>query len=799
MSQSDREKLTELCRPKIPDELWRLLCPLKSVLSFMNTGAHPDDETTSMLAALALRDGIQVSHACANRGEGGQNAIGTESGAQLGAVRTREMERAAEVIGMTQYWLSERPGDAIDDFGFSKSGDETLENWGEEHTLARFVRILRRERPDIVCPTFLDIPGQHGHHQAMTRSAFKAVEMAADENAFPDQGLPVWQVKKLYLPAWSGAGDAYDDDVPPPKTTVQVDASGTDPIQGADYAQIAQYSRSFHRTQAMGRWVDAGQDTVIPLHLVWEFSGKTGGENAISDGLPVRLGDLADFAGAPELAQGLQQAQSNIDQAIAAWPDVDAIGRLARAALQTIDRVRQECPEKATVEIDHRLAAKRRQLARVIFHCCGVVCRLSLSENEVRAGDEILARLELTAPGLDFHANLILPMGWTATPWQNGECRISVGRDEPVSNPYPDTWFPDRPNGRVHVELSWMQDDMEIMHWVDAAERLQILPANSARLLPDRAIINLADPRPVIVAVDNRQPPGSEPALSVRPGLTVQPHKTGLEIIADNDLAAGIYDLPLTLQGKATQQVFRMQHDHTGATNLCTPATLTVRALDVVLPKGRFAYIGGGNDQTDHWLRQLGLPIVSLDAQAIGGARFEDFDSILIGIFAFRANPALANRLGDLHSWVRDGGNLVTLYHRPWDNWDPERTALARLEIGKPSIRWRVTDQNAAVTHLLPEHPLLNIPNVIGQDDWQEWHKERGLYFAKSWDAAYGSLLAMSDEGEAPLRGALLTGDFGKGRHSHTSLILHHQVEHLVPGAFRLLANLLLPVNGAQR
>ncbi len=51
----------------------------------------------------------------------------------------------------------------------------------------------------------------------------------------------------------------------------------------------------------------------------------------------------------------------------------------------------------------------------------------------------------------------------------------------------------------------------------------------------------------------------------------------------------------------------------------------------------------------------------------------------------------------------------------------------------------------------------------------------------------------MADPGEAPLQGALLSGDIGKGRHVHTSLILHHQMEMLVPGAFRLMANLVTP------
>jgi len=52
-------------------------------------------------------------------------------------------------------------------------------------------------------------------------------------------------------------------------------------------------------------------------------------------------------------------------------------------------------------------------------------------------------------------------------------------------------------------------------------------------------------------------------------------------------------------------------------------------------------------------------------------------------------------------------------------------------------------------------------------------------------------LIEMADAGEAPLRGALLSAQIGKGRHSHVSLIVHHQMDNLVPGAFRLMANLV--------
>jgi hypothetical protein len=94
---------------------------------------------------------------------------------------------------------------------------------------------------------------------------------------------------------------------------------------------------------------------------------------------------------------------------------------------------------------------------------------------------------------------------------------------------------------------------------------------------------------------------------------------------------------------------------------------------------------------------------------------------------------------------------------------------------------------------LVPDHPLLAGPNGIGAGDWTGWHKERGLYFAAEWDPVYQPLLAMHDLGEAPLEGALLSARIGQGRHTHTGLLLHHQLDRLVPGAFRLLANLVQP------
>ncbi len=105
----------------------------------------------------------------------------------------------------------------------------------------------------------------------------------------------------------------------------------------------------------------------------------------------------------------------------------------------------------------------------------------------------------------------------------------------------------------------------------------------------------------------------------------------------------------------------------------------------------------------------------------------------------------------------------------------------------------RLSAPAAAVSVLAPDHKLLTHPNRIGDGDWTGWVRERGLYFASEWAPEYRPLLTMADAGETPLSGGLLSAPYGAGRHTHVALALHHQAAALVPGALRLLANLIQP------
>ena len=192
-------------------------------------------------------------------------------------------------------------------------------------------------------------------------------------------------------------------------------------------------------------------------------------------------------------------------------------------------------------------------------------------------------------------------------------------------------------------------------------------------------------------------------------------------------------------------------------------------------------------------MRRLGLDVTDLGEADLTTGSLADFTTIVVGIFAFGLRRDLKAATDRMHRFVEKGGHLVTLYHRPTDAWDPERTPPRRLVIGSPSLRWRVTDPAAPITVLQPDNSLLTYPNRIEAGDWQGWDKERGLYFAAEYDAAYEELLSVNDVGEQPLKGALVSARIGQGRHTHVALVLHHQLDKLVPGAFRLLANLVQP------
>ncbi|MBF0677786.1 MAG: PIG-L family deacetylase [Devosia sp.] len=772
----DRDRLRRRATQPRLVALHRALGRLRSTVTVMNTGAHPDDEHNDMLATLRHQHGARIIVACSTRGEGGQNTLGPERLGPLGVLRSREMEEAARVIDADIAWLGHGPDDPVHDFGFSKSGPDTLGRWGEDRTIDRLVRAYRQFRPDIVIPTFLDVPGQHGHHRAMTDAAERALALAADP-AYITEGFSPWRVAKYYLPAWSGGGDTYDDELPPPPATTTITANGPDAATGMSFDRLGEVSRAYHASQNMGFWRHPPH-TSWQLHLV---GGAT--ETSIFDQLPTRLTDLG---GTPALAE----ADAAIEAAIAAFPDADKL----ITALLTARRAILAATPGIAPEHAHRLTRKLREIDAVLALAAGIDISAALSAASLIPGASIdliieadpgrASALTITPrahPAITAPAAASLDTGRT-------ELTISASPEAPIGNPFHPDWHSLGGNGLLSLEVTAIVAGETISFALDTEEPLVIDPAHAVSISPDALIIPTGTTAPQTIAIKGASPRSL--ALPALPGLAIGTTDAGLTLTPSADLAPGRHSLPISVNGQPAYAVTPIAYPHIGRTRFVRPQTLDILALDLTLPKTRIGYIGGGADNVGLWLERLGVDVTPLGPDALSGD-LTPYDTIVVGLFAFGTRPDLAAAIAKLHEFVRAGGHLVTLYHRPGDNWRPDVTPPLPLTIGSPSLRWRVTNPAAPVTLLDPEHPLFTGPNRITTADFDGWDKERGLYFASSWDSAYTPLLSMSDAGESPLTGSLLSAKIGEGRHTHTSLVLHHQMDKVVPGAFRLMANLL--------
>src|SRR5690606_12657833 len=346
----------------------------------------------------------------------------------------------------------------------------------------RLVRAYRAERPDIVIPTFLDVPGQHGHHRAMTEAAEEAVRLAADPAAFPEhmaEGLSPWQVGKFYLPAWSGGGGTYDDELPPPNATVTVSAPGVDPATGAAYAEIGEWSRAFHASQGMGHWVPEPK-TEWPLHLKL---GGSGAETDIRDHLPATLADLVHGLD-HETADALEVAQARIDQALEAFPDRPGIVEALVDAARHIKAAEARLSAMERERIGHRLARKLAEIDAALGCAAGIAAVAWVEPAALVPGGTGTLHVQVpSTEGTPVEIVPVLPEGVSHGAPVHGKSVTSfplkVSASAPVANAYPPGFSSLFGGGKIRVRLKAEIGGRRIEVLADPEEPVEIVPKHS--------------------------------------------------------------------------------------------------------------------------------------------------------------------------------------------------------------------------------------------------------------------------------------------------------------------------------
>jgi hypothetical protein len=236
-----------------------------------------------------------------------------------------------------------------------------------------------------------------------------------------------------------------------------------------------------------------------------------------------------------------------------------------------------------------------------------------------------------------------------------------------------------------------------------------------------------------------------------------------------------------------------IRYDHIPPQTLFPPARVSLVRTEVKLLSHRVGYVMGPGDEVPDGLRQLGAEVTLLGPAELARGDLARFDAIVTGVRAFNTRPDLRANMGRLLEYSQNGGTVVVQYNvleggfgggnpRLLDNIGPWP-----IRIGRD----RVSVEEAPMVPVSPDHPLLQAPNRIVEDDYRGWVQERGLYFAAEWDNRYQPVWTMHDPGEPPRPGGVLYARHGKGVYIFTALSWFRQLPAGVPGAYRIFANFL--------
>ncbi|WP_080778464.1 PIG-L family deacetylase [Chryseobacterium phocaeense] len=806
-------------RPSKSSEIYRELKTLKHLPKVLYLAAHPDDENTGLLSWLINDQNVETGYLSLTRGDGGQNLLGTEQGPALGLIRTHELLEARKLDGAQQFFTR------VIDFGFSKNTTDTFKQWDADSITADVVWVIRQFRPDVIICRFPPTAAAgHGQHAASAVVAEKAFKLAGDKNAFPDQlkYVKVWQPKRVLWNTFRfGAVNTTAEN------QLKVTVGQYDAQLGMGYGELAGLSRSLHKSQGAGTQSVAGIKT--------EYFSDVAGEPAKTS--------LFDGVAKTWTSQGNADIDQALDKIISTFnfnnPDLSLPALLAlRKKVTTI--------KDADIKKD-----KMTALDHIILSCAGFMGEVVTNQAEAVAGEHYNFRLNLVSRAVN--PVVLENVKWLGQSESFNrklskdslitiEHKIQIPSDAALTEPY---WLAKPPTNaatfavpndtlvglpeaesplnvlldlkigsekfQVKLPLSFKKldpvrgDVVEALRIVPALELkftqpLYLVKENEDLHLSLNVKVNSGKPfsKGVLNLMYNGERLGSAEVSSINGKETTIDYvipKTKLASINSSrlQLDAGFVADGVTYNKKQAL----IQYPHLPSLQYFVPATVTVMKGDIQTKVKKVGYIEGAGDFIPEFLRIAGIQVDvlkdedfygNLDESGGNGSqnKLSQYDAIVLGVRANNTEKKLGRWMPFLWSYVKAGGNLVMQYNTNQD------TTVSQLGMYNFSIaNKRVTEENAEVKFLNPNHKLLNYPNKITAEDFNGWVQERGAYFPAQWDAAYEPLFEMHDTGEEPLQGSTLYAGYGKGNFIYTPLAFFRQLPAGNVGAARLFLNFL--------
>jgi LmbE family N-acetylglucosaminyl deacetylase len=778
--------------------------------SVLYIAAHPDDENTRLLTYLSKDRLYRTGYLSLTRGDGGQNLIGDEQGIALGLIRTQELLAARRIDGAEQFFTR------AFDFGYSKTPQETFTKWDKEKILADVVWVIRKFQPDVIITRFPTTgEGGHGHHTASAILANEAYLAAADPSRFPEQLKYVkpWQAKRILWNTFNFGGNNTTSN-----NQFHFDVGGYNPVLGKSYGEIASESRSQHKSQGFG--VERRRGEAL------EYFTTTGGaapSNDLFDGVTT---GWQRVAGGEAIAQLINSAIGSFDfmQPQKSFP-----------ALRKIYAAIKGLPE------GYWKTQKLKEVKNLLEQASGLWVECYTREPYVAQGDSIrinfsvndrlglgITLKDIKVDGFDTTINTtlspnknfdfaktikILPGNpvtqpyWLQKPMQEGyfdipsqlqvgepdiepafiaSFAVNVGGEELYINRRVNYKFTDQVKGEQNQPVTVVPPltvyaNPELLLFKKSENEKQ---AFQIQALANKTVrFNYAT---ITGDIGNKKWSMEDSSKVFIKGS----NKQFQFLVSPDELTNGAVkvfpsvklDTAMTVNNLAMATI---KYDHIPTINYFYSDWVKLLPVNLTTYGKRIGYIVGAGDKVPEALEEMGYDVVLLTEKELARNNLQQYDAIISGVRAFNTNEWMNKYYDKLMRYVEEGGNYIVQYSQA----NNIRSKMGPYNFTLSSKR--ITDETAPVTFLKPDHPVLNFPNKITQDDFAGWIQERSIYHADNIDSNYQAILRMNDPGEGPEDGSLIVAKYGKGYFTYTGLVFFRELPAGVPGAYRLLANII--------
>ncbi len=787
--------------------------------SVLYIAAHPDDENTRLLTYLANEKLYRTGYLSLTRGDGGQNLIGDEQGVDLGLIRTQELLAARRIDGAEQFFSR------AFDFGYSKSPEEAMKFWGHDKILSDVVWVIRKFRPDVIITRFPTTgEGGHGHHTASAILAGEAFEAAADPTKFPEQlkYVSVWQAKRLLWNTFNfGTTNTQSEN------QFKMECGDYNPILGKSYGEIAATSRSQHKSQGFG--VPAQRGSVI------EYFKTIKGEapvNNLMDGVntgwdrllfggelisrPAKEDNVENAVDKIIKAYSVEHPEKSIPLLVKLYSRVESVsdGYWKDQKLKAINDLIQNCSGlfiEATTNTRYAVQGDSLKINMVVNNRLGA----NILSADAHLNDDyvIFDQLKKNENSVKTYSMLIKPNEkitqpyWLQSPMDKGSFNVTdqqqIGKAE--SDPFSVIFsmlvegkefkftkpvrykYTDPVKGELYQPITILPK-VEVNYNGNVFLSINSKPVDIGTQvrsnLPDASTYTVTKQSTAKISNSNN------PFVFKNSAANIVNNETST--FTFNDVNAD-YVEEIKLQAGDGENIFHqykksIEYDHIPSIVYFHEATAKLSRIDLKTEGNYVGYIPGAGDKIPEALVAMGYKVVTLKETDIKASNLKQFDAIVTGVRAYNTNDWMSNVYDELMQYVKDGGVLLVQYNTS-NKIGPVKAKISPYPFFISSNR--ITDEEAKVNFLLPDHPALNYPNKITDKDFDGWIQERSIYHAEKLDTAYKAIFSMKDPGEQEQNGSLIIANYGKGRFVYTGLVFFRELPAGVPGAYRLFANLI--------